>query len=346
MATASMTHPVYTAKLITETDSTTTTYTLNNIMTDLVVAHPKNELAEKVTLALVNIKVGTQKLHEIVGLQNKVYVYANTGSGEKEVFNGLVWARGFDEESDGNEIKLTCYDKLIYFHKSKDNLFVKSGKQTKDILTSFASDWGFSISYKYASVSHPKLVFHNETIADIFVTILEEVKKKTGIGYVIHLENGTIVIDYEGSNTTVYKIAKGQNAIKASYVETMEGMVTKVQIVKAETVSKGNSEEETGKYLTVTSLSNNTNKYGTLQEIVVKEKDEELSKAKEEAQKILDEKSKPIEEHEVTAIDIPWLKKGHQIYIQTETLTNYYVVKSVEHDAMNHTMFLEVERYE
>ena len=346
MATASMTHPVYTAKLITETDTATTTYTLNDVITDLVVAHPKNELAEKVTLMLANIKVGTQMLHEIVGIQNRVHVYANTGSGENEVFNGIVWARGFDEDTGNNEIKLTCYDRLIYFHKSKDNLFVKSGKKTKDILTSFADKWGLKISYNYENISHSKLVFHNETIADIFVTILDEVKKKTGIGYVIRFKNGTIVIEYEGNNTTVYKIAKGQNAIKASYVETMEGMVTKVQIVKAETVSKGKSEEETGKYLTVTSLSNNTAKYGTLQEILVKEKDEELSEVKKEAQKILDEKSKPIEEHDITAIDIPWVKKGHQIYIQTNTLTNYYIVKSVEHDALNHTMFLEVERYE
>ena len=343
---ASMIHPVYTAKLVKENSSQTTTYHLKDITQDLVVSHPEDELAEKVTLNLMNIKAGSSWLSSIIALQDKLYVYADTGSGASEVFRGIVWDRGLPEELDSDEIKLVCYDKLIYLHKSKDNLFAKKGKQTKTIITSLANKWGLKISYKYASISHAKLVYQNQSIADIMVSILDEVKKKTGKGYVIYLDKDTIVIDYEGNNSTVYKISKGENAIRCNFVETMDGVVTKVQIVKAETVSKDSSEEKTGKYLTVTSVSKNTDKYGTLQEIIVKEKDDKLSEVKEEANQILEDKATPKSESDVESIDIPWVKKGDQIYIDTKTLNGYYIVKSIEHDALDNVMYLEVEKYE
>lgn len=343
---ASMLHPVYTAKIVKETSSKTTTYQLKEITTDLVVSQPEAGIAEKVTLNLMNIKVGSSLLSSIVAIRDKLYVYADTGSGANEVFRGIVWDRGIPEDADSEEIKLICYDKLIYLQKSKDSLFAKKGKQTKAVITSLADKWGFKVSYKYASISHAKLVFQNQNIADIMISILNEVKKKTGKGYVIYLDKDTIVIDYEGSNSTVYKIAKGENAIRCNYVESMDNMVTKVKIVKAETVSKGSGSEETGKYLTVTSVSKNTSKYGTLQEIIVKGKDDKLSEVKKEADEILKEKSAPEEDSDVEAIDIPWVKKGHQIYIQTKTMNGYYIVKSIEHDASDHVMYLEVEKYE
>ena len=346
MAVASMLHPVYSAKIVKESSSNTTTYQLKDITTDLVVSQPEAEIAEKATLSLMNIKNGSSLLSSIIALMDKIYIYSDTGSGAKEVFHGIVWERGIPEDADSNELRLLCYDKMIYLQNSKDNLFVKKGKQTKAIITSIGDKWGFKVSYKYASISHAKLVFQNNCIADIMISVLNEVKKKTGKDYVIYLEKDTIVIDYVGTNSTVYKIAKGQNAIRCSYVETMEDMVTKVKIVKAETVSKGSGSEETGKYLTVTSVSKNTSKYGTLQEIIVKGKDDKLSEVKKEADEILKEKSSPDEDSDVEAIDIPWVKKGHQIYIQTETMNGYYIVKSVEHDATSNIMSLEVEKYE
>lgn len=148
-----------------------------------------------------------------------------------------------------------------------------------------------------------------------------------------------IVIETVGNNSTVYKIENKDNAISTEYRQTMEDMVTKVKIVKAETTSK---DKETGKYLTVTSVSKNTKEYGTLQEILVKEKDDKLSDVKKEAQKTLNSKAKPTTERTVKAIDNPWVKKGHKVYISAGNFKNYYIVKGIEHDATDHVMYLEV----
>lgn len=340
---ASITNPVYSARLVKDNG---TTYRLKDITTNLIVAHPKDELAEKVSLTLVNIKVGSSKLIDLISVKDRLYVNANTGSGDKEVFSGIVWAREVSEDSDANEIQLTGYDRLIYWHKSKDNFFAKAGKKTNTVISSIASKWGLKISYKYLSITHAKLTYHDESIADIVIDILNKVKKQTGVDYIIHMDGGTIIIEPVGSNKTVYKLSDKENALSSYYKQTMEGMVTKVLIVKAETTKNGNSEEETGNYLTVASVSKNTGTYGTLQEIITISKDEKVSEAKEEANQTLKDNATPKVEEEVKAVDIPWVKKGHQIYISAGKFNGYYIVDGIEHDSTDGVMYMEVSKYE
>lgn len=342
MASASMTNPIYTANLIKASNGTK--YVLKDALIDLNVSHPENSIAEKVILSLVNVKVGTSRLSSLISLRDKLYVYANTGNGAKEVFRGIVWENESPTDADTRETKIVCYDRLIYLMKSKDNLFVKKGKKTKDVITSLAKKWGFKISFKYKSITHGKLVYRSQYIADIITDILEKVKKKTGVDYVIRMDKNVIIIDSVGSNTTIYKIKSKENAIKTNYKESMEDMVTKVKIVKAETVKKKGSDTETGKYLTVTSVKKNTDKYGTLQDIVVKEKDEKLSEAKKEANEILKEHAKPKIEAEAAAIDNPWVKKGDKVHISAGIMNNYYIVQGIEHDATDKIMYLEVKK--
>lgn len=332
-------------------DSSGKKYQLKNVTTDLIFGHAENDLAEKVTITLANVMVGKNRLSSCIKLRQKCFLYANTGSGYKEVFRGYVWERKFSTSNDSRDITLVCYDRLIYLMNSKDNLFRKKGANTKNVITSIAKKWGVKIKYSYKSISHGKLVYRSETISDIIVSVLNKAKKKTSAGYVIRCEKGVMVIEQTGTNKTVYNIVKGENAISDEYIQSMEDMVTKVKIVKAETVKKKKSsksdsgtEEETGKYVTVSTVKGDTKKYGTLQDIIEKGSDEKLSEAKKEAKNIIKKNGKPKTEISVVAVDNPWIKKGHKIHIKTGVLNNYYIVKGIEHDCMNHTMTLEVKK--
>lgn len=343
---ASMKHPEYKMNLF---DSSGTKYQFKNITTDLTVGHEENDLAQKVNITIANVKVGKKRLSNIIKLRQKVYVYANTGSGYKEVFRGYVWERKFDTSLDTREISLICYDRLIYLQNSKDNFYRKKGAKTKNVITSIAKKWGVKIKYNYVSITHGKLVYRSENISDILLSILNKAKKQSGVGYAIRCEKGVMVIDKQGSNSTVYKVESGDNALSQSYTETMEGMVTKVKIVKAETVKKkkkkgDDTEKETGRYVTVANVKGDTKQYGTLQDIIEKGSDEKLSDAKKEAQKIIKKDGHPKRDISVTAVDIPWVEKGHKVYINAGTLKNNYIVKGIEHDAANHTMTMEVRK--
>lgn len=373
---ASKKHPEYKMNLY---DSSGTKYQLKNATTDLVFSHGTEDIAEKVTITIANVMVGKKRLSSHIKLRQKVYLYANTGSGYKEVFRGYVWERKFSTTSEVREITLLCYDRLIYLQKSKDNLFRKKGSQTKDVITALAKKWGIKIRYNYKSITHGKLVYRSEYISDILISILNKVKKKTGVGYVIRCEKGVMVIESQGSNKTVHKVEKGDNSISDSYVQSMEDMITKVKIVKAETVKKKKkkksnktdsetdsktdssktdsektssskssssdyTEEETGRYITIASVKGDTKKYGTLQDIVEKGSDDKLSEAKKEAKNIIKKNGKPSTEISVTGVDNPLIKKGHKVYINTGVLKNNYIVKGIEHDAASHTMTLEVKK--
>lgn len=339
---ASIQCPVYTA-ILKKSDGTK--YRLKGITTDMVVGHAKDDLAEKVSLTIANVKVGSKMLHSIIKLRDKITVYANTGSGSKEVFRGFVWERQFDTTPDSKEIKLVCYDKLIYLQNSKDNLFVRKGNRTKDVVTQLAKKWGIKIKYNYDSISNKKIVYRSEYISDILVSLLNKVKNQTGNSYVIRYEKDVMVIESAGSNKTVYKVESKDNAISSSYNETMEGMVTQVKIVKAETIkTKKDSEKETGKYITVATVKGDTKTYGTLQDIIEKGSDDKMESVKKEANQIIKKSGKPKKDVTVTAVDNPWIKKGHKVYINTGILKNNYIVKGIEHDATNHTMTLEVRK--
>lgn len=338
---ASMTCPVYTANLITKDG---TKYRLKDITTDIVTGQAKDDLAEKVSITIANVKSGKKRLHNIIKLRDKIYVYANTGSGAKEVFRGFVWERQFDDTADVKEIKLICYDKLIYLQNSKDNLFVQDGSQTKDVVTQLAQKWGIKIKYNYMSIQHTKTVYRSEYISDIFISLLNKVKSQTGKDYVIRFEKTVMVIEPTGMNKTVYKIEHKDNALSTSYNETMEGMITKVKIVKAQTIKTKKGEEETGEYITVADVVGDVKKYGTLQDIIEASSDEKMDKAKEKANQTIKKDGSPKRDVIVTAVDNPWIKKGHKVYINAGTLKNNYIVKGIEHDATNHEMMLEVKK--
>lgn len=342
---ASMTNPMYKMNLFTADG---TKYQLKDITTDLIVSHEENDLAGKVSITIANIKVGNKSLSSIIKLRNKVFVYANTGSGYKEKFRGIVWERKFDTSGSNKEISLTCYDRLIYTQNCKDNLYRKKGHKTQAVITSLCKKWGIKVRYDYKSINHKQLVFRSDNISDIIITLLDEVKKKTGEDYVVYCDKDVMVISSVGKNTTVYQINKKDNAISESYTETMDDMVTKVKIIKAEKKKKkkkdSESEEETGNYLTVASVKGNTKEYGTLQDIIEKGDDEKLSDVKKEAKSILKEKGSPQKDITVTAVDNPLIKKGDKVYINTGVLKNHYIVKGIEHDATGKVMTLEVKK--
>lgn len=341
MSEASITNTIYSATVI-KMDGTT--YHVTDIITDLMVSHGKDELAEKAVISLMNVKTGGSDIKKLISLGDYVCVYADAGNGKEEVMRGTIWKRDLSEDSGEDIIRLTCYDDLIYFHKSKDNFFAKKGKTTESIIKSISDKWGISVDYKYTSIIHGKFAFHNESIADIFVTVLDEAKKQTGADYVIRSEKGVIVIDFAGSNSQAYIVDENSNAISSNYSESMDNMVTQVLIVKAETVSKDGGEEESGKYLTVTRVDKNTDEYGTLQEVLVKGKDQALSEVQKQADETLKEKSTPEIESEFTAIDNPYIKKGHQIYARTSNISGFCTVLAIEHDAMKNIMSLEVKK--
>lgn len=330
---ASLDNPVYSAAVVTETGKR---IVLTKIITALNRDESKGELAQKVSLTIANVKHEGSYLSALIKERNRIFIYANTGSKAEEVFRGFIWTKS---EVSGlqKELKLVCYDNLIYFQSSEDSVYFSSGKTTKAICKELCENWGVKLNYEYKSITHPKMPLSG-TLSDIFLTdLLDEVKKKTGDKYVMRSIKDVIHISPIASNKTIYSLAAKQNAIQCSSEVSMAGMVTRVIIT-------GKEDEDERKPIETTK-SRNTEKYGTLQKVMTSSDADSLAEAKEEAETLLKEKSVPERTYTVEAVDIPWVRKGDRVNLAAGGLKGSFTVASVSRTGFAKTMALTLEKY-
>lgn len=288
-------------------------------------AEDEDQIAQIVNLQLMNIKVGGSLLSDLLKPRSRVYLYANDGSTDVEVFRGYLWTRPNGDETD---LQYKCYDNLIYFQESEDSLYFSSGKKTKDVFSSICDKWGIKMSYSYESITHSKLLLRGK-LADIFkADILDLVKDRTGKKYVVLSDKDTMHVKPVGSNTTIYHFTSAGNVTKASTGWTMDGMITKVVIV-GKTESSGREPVEA-------TVKGNTDEYGTLQKIIDRKENTSLSDAKLEAKEIIDKNGKPFWEYQIKAADIPWIRKGDKVYVDAGDISKkYLIVASIERSISN-----------
>lgn len=314
-----------------------TKYNLTQAVTSIDRTDPDGQIAQRVILHLANVKVGDASLASLLKARDRVYVYANDGSKEEEVFRGYLWARSHASSLSENELQYTCYDNLIYFQESEDSLYFSSGKSTKDVVSSICDKWGIKLQYSYDSITHTKLPLRG-FLSDIFTEdILDLVKKRNKKKYVILSEKDTMVVKPVGSNSTIYHFIAGKNISKTASGWTMDGVITKVIIV-------GKADDDDREPIEAT-VSGNTSTYGTLQKIQSRSENTSLADAKIEAQNTIDENGKPKWEYEISAPDIPWIRKGDKIYVSAGEISGYRIVTEVDRtsDRQTREMTLTLE---
>ena len=311
-------NPIYTVYIV----SGSTKYNVSPVVDTLDFSHQKKQMAKSATINLMNQKVGDKWLTALLNVRDRVFIYANDGAGEKEVFRGFVWSRPYKSSLEDRTLQLKCYTNLIYFQESEESAFFPSGKSTKDVCQSLCDKWGVKLEYTYESITHSKLPLRGK-LSDIFTDdILNLVKDRTGSKYVIDSVKDTIRIKKVGTNSKIYRFIAGENTIQTNSECTMDGMVTKVVIV-----GKADNNEREPIEATV---SGKTSEYGTLQKIINRDENTSLADAKKEAQSIIDEDGTPKWEYELKAPDIPWIELGDKVYVDAGDLSGYFIVVGIE----------------
>lgn len=329
---ASITNPIYTAVIISRDGIR---FNVDKVKTDLYLSQTEKSLAHQANITLYNAEANGGHLSGQIRNRDRLYVYANTGDGPKEKFRGFIWRKEYSSATE-KELKLTAYDNLIYLLQSEDNFYFPAGKATNTVITDICSKWGVNFVYEYENISHSILRYTKKSVADCIIETLEEVKKKTGKKYVIYSENDTIHIGHVGKNKTIYQFYSQKNVIDTKSVLTLDGVVTKVVIT-------GN-EDKDGNPPVLSTVEGDTATFGTLQRIITKDKETSMEDATKEANELLSEKGKEIEELSIRAVDVPWVCKGDEVYLSAGDLVGYFIVIAIEHDALSKIMSMDVER--
>lgn len=320
---ASKENPIYTAYII----SGDRKYNVTGATDSIDLSSQQKQVAASANLSLADVDVDGKKLSAIISPRDRVYIHADDGSQSGEVFRGFVWTISKKESMSESNLTLKCYDNLIYFQESEESEFFAAGRSTKDVVGSLCSKWGVNLSYDYESITHSKLVLRG-ALADILTAdVLDLVKDRTGQRYVVYSEKDEVHVATVGSNTTVYTIKAGNNATDIKISVSMDGMVTKVVIL-------GKADND-GRTPVEAAVKGDTATYGTLQKLINRNENTSLSDAQKEAASILAEKGAPQAEYEIKTIDIPWIKKGDQVKVDTDPLAGTFIVTGIDREIGN-----------
>lgn len=282
-------------------------YNVSSALVSIDMNEQKKQISQSARIELMNIKTEGKWLSDIFKVRDRVFIYANDGTRNDEIFRGFVWTRNYSSALTTRSLTLKCYDHLIYLQESEDSVYIEPGKITEDVFRTLCDRWGINLEYTYSSITHKKLPLRGN-LTDIFTSdLLDLVKDRRGKEYVIRSTKDIMQVMHVGQNDTVYSITGASNAVKTSSENTMDGMVTKVVIL-------GKADEDEREPVEAT-VDGDTGQYGTLQKILDRDENTTLADAKKEAQNIIDEKGEPKWEYEVTFPDIPWIRKGDKIHV-------------------------------
>ena len=305
------------------------TLVLDPALTRLSWQDPAEEVAQRATLVLAQVKVNGEWLHTLLPICTAIQITANGA----EVFRGIVWEWEYSSDS-SRDITLTCYDQFIYAENSKTFAYFPAGKSTQDIVSKICSDAGIPCSYQWKSATHDKMPFRGGTaIADQILDTLNDAKKRLGERYVATYAAGTLTIQGEAYNSTVYVFNASKSAMGTSERISMDGLVTQVAIYGAETEDDRRQLE---------AIVPGKTEYGTLQDVVLMNASTTLSQAKDDAQGILTESGEPRHTISANVPDVPEIRKGWKVRMEAGSLLGYYIVKGVTHDATDRTMTMEL----
>lgn len=316
-------NPIYTVYIV----NGTTKYNVTPALDKIDRSDPEKQMAQFVTLSLANVKVGSKLLSNILQVRDRVYVYADDGSKNDEVFRGYIWTNGAGEALEDEIFKMKCYDNLIYFQESEEYEYISAGKSTKTVTKTLTDKWGVKLEYSYESITHEKMVLRGYLSDILTADILDIVKDKTGKKYVVRSEKDVVHVKTAGSNTTIYTIKAGKNLVSVSSEETMDGMITKVVIL-------GKADDDDRSSIEAT-VKGDTAKYGTLQKIINRDDSTSLADAKKEANTKIKEDGKPKRSYEISTTDIPWIRKGDKIKVEAGTINKYLIAVGIERDISN-----------
>lgn len=303
---ASKENPIYTVRLLDDS----TEYNLTAAVLDIDFADREKQLAQSVTINVANGQSGGTTLADILKVRQRIFISADDGTTNDEVFRGVIWTKYCRDALSDEEIQIKCYDNLIYMQESEDSQYFTAGQASNSVIQQLCDNWGVQLDYSYASITHEKLVLRGN-LSDIIISdVLDKVKKQTGQSFVILSIKDVLTIRPVGQNTTVYEISEQNNAVQTRTEQTMDGMITKVVIL-----GKAGNDERKPVEATV---DGDTAQYGTLQKIIDasgKDENTSLADAQKEANNIIKESGTPKIEYEVQAPDIPWIRKGDKVRV-------------------------------
>jgi hypothetical protein len=324
----------YEVELITETGGS---FDVTPALTSLEWEENINELAQKATVKLQQKKVGGTWLHQLAKINCIIRIKGKWNGGGGLLFDGTLWDWNYTSATN-KELRFIAYDPLIRLRRSSEFYYYQAGMSTQALISDICGQWNIPVSYQWGqSLVHEKKAFRGKkSIADMIVSLLEEVRDKSGEDYVLYWKDGQLqIVDY-GTNSPVYLLDRS-DTIRTSNSLTINNLVTKVKVY-------GREEDEERSQ--VEAIVEGDMRFGVLQEVILRDGNKTLEDAIAEANAVIATRGQPEEKIEWSGPDLPFLRRGDKIEIKASNLLGFFYVESVSHVGSSRQKRLRLKRAE
>lgn len=244
---------------------------------------------------------------------------------------GVVWEAN-SVNSGQKHLELTVFDRTIYLDKSEDEYLFPKGQTASQRLRKYAADWDMKLaSVPDTATKLGKAVYRAQSLFSMMFSDLKETAKSGGELYHLRMTSAGLQLFQLGSNTEVFVL---DPVSEVSQSRTLEGAVTKVKVVAANT---NTVKEVPSKVLAMEEKDTKT--LGTLQVILQDDKVNTAAAARKLAKSKLTGIQQTIS---VTAPDINTIRAGDAVMLGSLRL----IVISVSRELGNPgSMSLELGTY-
>ena len=306
-------------------------YNIKDYITDLGWEENEKELASRISFTVVDRQTSIGQLSAVLKPGCVCIVYASAGGRKLEVARGNIVTWAHKSGSNDTSVKITCYDVLYNLQKSQDNYLIKKGTGVKKAITKILDEWKVPLgNYEGPDFALAKKLYKSKNLSDILLDILNDAAEQAGEKCVMRDEKGQMAVTVKGSNETVYYLDSTNCRAVTEEISTAD-MVTRVKVYGKEGSTKAQA-----------TLDGKT-EFGIRQKIYIKQSKETKKAAKQAGQKILDEKGNTDTSTELTAVDVPTVRKWDKVYLNLPGLNGYFYVCSVHHDSESRMMDLTVK---
>ncbi len=315
-------------------DESKNQYNINDYIENLGWEENENEIAVRVSFTVKNDKTSKGYLSGIIKPGCLIGIFASDGSTNQEVARGYVEVWEHMQKNGGDTLRCTAYDELYKLQKSQDNRYYPAGTGTQSAITAVLDDWELpQDSYKGPNVSHAKMVFNNRYLSDIILELLDDASKKGSEKCMIRAAAGKTAVLLKGSNTVVY-VFRIDNTIELSESISTSELITRVRVV--------GQADDNGVH-SVEALLDGMTQYGIRQRIYTRRSDETPADAKSAAQEILNGEGKIEKTMSIQSPDVPFIRRGDLVYIISGLFSDYFYVKSLQHNIDSFSMSMQLE---
>jgi len=287
-------------------------YDLSDLVEEISMEDSLNEIAYCLNVKIVE----GPKLPVLVPGQSIQVKGIPYGKSRKEtlVDSGVVWDCR-STNTGRKHFEVTAYDKTIYLAKSEDERLMPGNQTASERLKIYAKPWGIPVGNLVDTKKKlSRNIKRSQTIMSMIMGDLKETVDKGGAMYRARMTTRGLELFEIGGNPTVWEL---DALYEVTQSRTLEGTVTQAKVL-------GQQDSDSAVSKTLAIMSKDTDKYGTLQKIIVDSNIETLEQAKEVASKALMGVQETIS---VTAKDINSIRAGDKVLLNKQEL----IVTRVRH---------------